>query len=63
MIDVKKAWFRIVKVGQEFAIVVKYEGKKFIASKGTLEDLRPKFLTCVHNREVLIPVIERALMG
>jgi hypothetical protein len=60
-VNVNKAIFRIVKTGEQFAIVVRYESKVIIAKRGSLAFLKPKFTAIVNNRELLQPVIERAL--
>jgi hypothetical protein len=63
-IDVMKARFVIKKLNDgTFAIVVKYADKTFIACKGTLDYVKPKFMACVQNRQLLLPVIQRALVS
>lgn len=61
MVDVKKAVFRIVTYGESFAFIVRYEGRLFIAERGALPYLKPKFIQAVKDRGLLRPFLERAL--
>jgi hypothetical protein len=61
-IDVMKARFAIKKIEKNtFAMIVKYGEKTFIACQGSLNYVKPKFMACVKNRQLLLPVIQRSL--
>ena len=63
-IDVMKARFVIKKLNDgTFAIVVTYADKTFIACKGSLSYVKGKFIACVQNRQLLVPVIQQTLVS
>lgn len=61
VVDVMKVRFSIRKIGEQFAIVIKYGDKTFTFAKGALPYVKAKYLQIVRNRELLRPVIEKAL--
>lgn len=60
-IDVNRIIFRIKKFGDEFCLCVRYMDKTFIACSGSLPYVKPKFIACVKNRNLLIPVVQEAI--
>ena len=61
MIDVMKVHFSIRRINEQFAIIIKYGDKTFAFATGALPYVKAKYLQIVHNRELLHPIIEKAL--
>lgn len=60
-INANKIIFRIKRIDNTFALVFRYGDVTIIACKGALAYVKAKFLLCMNNRELMVPVIEKAL--